>query len=129
MQALAFKAYGQVTQRTASGRALEHALFDQITQGLEQAAAAGRDDPGLWGEALYRNLQLWSLIAADILHPDNALPTETRAGLLQLSEFVRRNTQQVFAGTAELSDLIEVNRTIMAGLVLAQPVANDEGDV
>jgi flagellar protein FlaF len=116
LQALASKAYGQVTQRTASGRALEHALFEQITLGLEQAEAAGPADPALLADAVYRNLQLWSALSADILHPDNALASDTRAGILSLSEFVRRTSQQVLAGAGSLAELIEINRTIMPGL-------------
>lgn len=116
MQAIAFKAYGQVTQRTASGRALELSLFEQITQDLELALNEGKTNPGQWGEAIYRNLQFWGIIAADVVHPENGLPPETRAGLVSLSEFVRRTSMKVLAGEEGLADIIEVNRTIMAGL-------------
>lgn len=116
MQALAYKAYGQVTQRTATGRALEVAVFEQITQALQAVHDNKGADPAEWGDAIYRNLQLWSIIATDVLSPENALPEETRAGLFSLSEFVRRTSMQVLAGSEGLADIIEVNRTIMAGL-------------
>lgn len=116
MQALAYKAYGQVTQRTATGRALEVAVFEQITQALQAVHDNKGADPAEWGDAIYRNLQLWSIIATDVLSPENALPEDTRAGLFSLSEFVRRTSMQVFAGSEGLADIIEVNRTIMAGL-------------
>ncbi|MFN7054793.1 flagellar biosynthesis regulator FlaF [Hyphomonas sp.] len=125
MQALASKAYGQVTQRTANGRSLEYALFEQITHGLEEVAASAVPAHGTIADAVYRNAQLWSTLAADLLHPDNALPDETRAGLLGLSEFVRRTSQQILAGAGGIDDLIEINRTIMPGLV--RPMAGAEG--
>lgn len=116
MQSLAFKAYGQVTQRTATDKGIELALFEQITQALEVVQADKGANPGEWGDAIYRNMQLWSLIAADLLTPENALPNETKAGLISLSEFVRRTSMKILAGAEGLADLIEVNRTIMAGL-------------
>jgi len=116
LQALAYKAYGQVTQRTATGRALEIAVFEQITQALQTVHDNNGENPGEWGDAIHRNLQLWSIIAADVLSPENALPNETKAGLFSLSEFVRRTSMQVLAGADGLADIIEVNRTILAGL-------------
>lgn len=116
MQALAYKAYGQVTQRTATGRALEYAVFEQITRDLQSVLDDGGENPGAWGDAIYRNLQLWTIIATDLLSPENALPNETKAGLITLSEFVRRTSMKVLAGSEGLADIIEVNRTIMAGL-------------
>lgn len=116
MQALAYKAYGQVTQRTATGRALEYAVFEQITRDLQSVLDDGGENPGAWGDAIYRNLQLWTIIATDLLSPENALPNETKAGLITLSEFVRRTSMKILAGSEGLADIIEVNRTIMAGL-------------
>lgn len=116
MQALAYKAYGQVTQRTATGRALELTIFEQVTSDLQKVLDDGGENPGAWGEAIYRNLQLWTIIATDLLSPENALPDETKAGLISLSEFVRRTSIKVLAGSEGLADIIEVNRTIMAGL-------------
>jgi flagellar biosynthesis activator protein FlaF len=116
VQALAYKAYGQVTQRTATGRALEYAVFEQITRDLQSVLDDGGENPGAWGDAIYRNLQLWTIIATDLLSPENALPNETKAGLITLSEFVRRTSMKILAGSEGLADIIEVNRTIMAGL-------------
>ncbi|MBA3067886.1 MAG: flagellar biosynthesis regulator FlaF [Hyphomonas sp.] len=116
MQALAYKAYGQVTQRTATGRSLEYTLFEQITHALQRVHDDGGANPAEWGDALYRNMQMWSIFATDLLSPENALPTETKSGLISLSEFVRRTSMQVLAGSQGILDLIDVNRTIMAGL-------------
>jgi flagellar protein FlaF len=116
LQALAYKAYGQTTRRTADPKAIEFALFEQITQALELVQADGGADLGLWADTLHRNMQLWTVIATDLLNPDNALAAETKSGLFSLSEFVRRTSHQVLSGGDGLADLIEINRTIMAGL-------------
>lgn len=116
MQSLAYKAYGQVTQRTASARELELAVFEQITDQLQIALDRNGEDPVEWADALQRNMQLWNIIATDVISPGNKLPEETRKSLFSLSEFVRRTSLQVLAGNPGLSDIIEVNRTIIAGL-------------
>jgi flagellar protein FlaF len=116
LQALAQKAYGAIAQRTASHKEVEYALFQQITQALE-----GVKDPDTrsiqdWADALSRNQQLWGIIATDLLQPGNALPDDLKRSLLFLSEFVRRTSLKAFEGEECIPDLIEVNKTVMAGL-------------
>ena len=117
MQALAFKAYGEVKQRTAGDRNIEFELFQQITEALEHVARSEDVAPALWADAIHRNLQLWSALAVDLLHPGNALPDEVKKSLLYLSEFVRQSSMKILSGTGELADLIEINRTIMGGMM------------
>ena len=119
MQNLASKAYGTDTQRTAGEQQIEFALFQQITQGLQDIADAEKPAPTAWAEAIERNLRLWTILTTDLLLPENALPLEIKQGLLNLAMFVRRHSMQVLSGTAEIEDLIEVNRTIMAGIAPA----------
>lgn len=117
MQALAFKAYGEVTQRTAGDKELEYALFRQITAALESVQDPQTRSFPEWVDALSRNQQLWSLIANDLLHPGNGLPDHLKRSLIVLSEFVRQSSIKALGGEELISDLIEVNRTVMAGLV------------
>ena len=117
MQALAFKAYGEVKQRTAGERNIEFELFQQITEALEHVARSEDVAPALWADAIHRNLQLWSALAVDLLHPGNALPDEVKKSLLYLSEFVRQSSMKILSGTGELADLIEINRTVMGGMM------------
>ena len=119
MQQLASKAYGEITHRTASEKQIEFALFQQITHNLEKVAPAARPAPAVWAGAIDRNLQLWTVLASDLLLPENSLPVETKQGLLNLALFVRRHSMQVLSGEADLADLIEVNRTIMDGIAPA----------
>jgi flagellar protein FlaF len=116
LQALAVKAYGEVQQRTVGDKEIEYALFRQITEALEAVAETTEFAPAAWADAVHRNQQLWTIIAADLLSPGNALPDDLKQSLLYLSEFVRRTSLNVLAGEDGLRDLIEVNRTVMAGL-------------
>lgn len=116
MQNLAYKAYGDVTSRTAGDHQIEYALFQQITDALRLVAAAEAPALSVWADALHRNLELWTRLSADLLHPQNTIPDETKAGLLSLARFVRQTSLQVLAGEPGIDDLIEINTTIMAGL-------------
>ncbi len=114
MHALASKAYGSAHQRTASDREIEYALFLQITDALEAAENSGSTVER--ADALHRNQSLWSILSVDLLHPDNKLPIETRRGLISLAEFVRRYSLKASTEGWNLSPLIDVNKTVMAGL-------------
>lgn len=116
MQALAHKAYGEVRNRTADSKSVESALFRQITDGLIEAQDLKQSDPSTWADAINRNLDLWTLLATDLMHPENRLDESIRKSLLELSVFVRRASMQILAGSDELSDLIEINESIMQGL-------------
>jgi flagellar protein FlaF len=116
LQALAVKAYGEVRNRTADNKSLEHALFDQITDALRDVAGQERTDAAKWADAVNRNLELWTILTTDLLHPDNQLPEPIRKSLLELSVFVRRHSMQVLSGDAQVADLIEINESIMQGL-------------
>lgn len=122
MQQLALKAYGDVQKRTASDRQIEVALFRQITLAMEHADA----DVSLadWADAVNRNQQLWSILAADLLGTGNGLSSDIRRSLLTLADFVRRQSLIVLEGEAEIGDLVEINKSIIDGLegVLPAPV-------
>ncbi len=117
MQALAYKAYGDVARRTASEREIEFALFQQITEALESVVDPTTRSPSAWADAIYRNQQLWTIIATDLLIPSNPLPDELKRSLMFLADFVRQSSLKILAGDESIPDLIEVNRTVMAGLV------------
>jgi len=116
LQSLAFKAYGEVTQRTAGEKDIEIALFQQITNELRNVSDAETVQPTDWAEAIHRNQQLWTTIAIDLLNPGNALPEEMKRSLLYLAEFVRQNSLKILAGDGDIADLIEINQSIMMGL-------------
>ena len=116
MQALAHKAYGEVQKRTADSRSIEHALFRQVTDGLIEAQDIKTSDPEKWANAINRNLDLWTLLATDLMHPENRLEQSLRQSLLQLATFTRRTSMKILSGSDELPDLIDINESIMKGL-------------
>lgn len=120
MQLLAHKAYGEVQTRTASDRDIEYALFDQITKALSEINSHPEAAPTARIDAISRNLQLWTILSADLLSEGNALVPETKRGLLGLAEYVRRRSMQALAATADLSDLIDINTSIMQSYSLVQ---------
>ena len=116
MQQLAFKAYGEVTSRTASDQQIEYALFREITQSLQYVAQDDEASPAAWADAIDRNLELWTLLAVDLMSEDNQLDPNLRASFIALAESVRRISYGVLADRAEISELVEINETIIQGL-------------
>ncbi|GAB5459096.1 MAG: hypothetical protein Hens3KO_21260 [Henriciella sp.] len=116
MQSLAQKAYGQVQHRTAGPKEIEFAAFQHVTDALEIAAKDSKRLSPETAQAVSRNLELWTILASDLLSETNELPLEVRTSLIGISQFVRTTSMKVLSGSAEIADLIEVNRSIMGGL-------------
>ena len=130
MHQLAFKAYGEVTNRTASDKQVEYAVFREITQSLQQISQDENPAPAEWADAIDRNLQLWTLLSTDLMNTGNQLDPGLKRSLIILAESVRRISYRVLGGSDELSDLIDINETIMQGLAAqsgAMP-ADQEGE-
>lgn len=117
MHQVASRAYGEVANRTASDQQIELSLFQQVTQALQTVDQAERVSPTDWADAINRNLAMWTTLAVDLSHPDNGLPVDMRRSLITLSDFVRRTSMDVLQDDAGLADLIEINTTIIGGLV------------
>ena len=103
-------------------RRIEYLVFLRITLDLETNRDAGWRSAAL-KDALWRNLELWNTLRADLLEDGNALPEVLRAGLVSLSFSVARQTTQVLRGEADAGTLIDINRSVMRGL---QGVARTE---
>lgn len=116
MQSLAFKAYGEVEHRTAGEKNIEYALFKQITEQMETVHRAEDPTPVEWADAINRNLQMWTILATDLMSEENGHSTELKGMLLRINEFVRRTSMHLLSGEGDIADLIEVNQTIMQGL-------------
>ncbi|KCZ52188.1 flagellar biosynthesis regulator FlaF [Hyphomonas pacifica] len=116
MQQLAYKAYGEVTNRTASDEQIEYALFQEITQALKAVAQTDRPSPVVWVDAIDRNLQLWQLISTDVMSEANQLDPSLKANLITLAESVRMISYHVLSRKADVSELVEINEIIMEGL-------------
>ena len=106
--------YAVVAQSTGTGRSAEAKLFARITARLTAAEKSG--DMAKTAEALHRNNQLWTVLAADVASPDNTLAPELRARLFYLAEFTHQHSRKVLAGEASIGDLIDINKAVMRGL-------------
>nr|WP_162623816.1 flagellar biosynthesis regulator FlaF [Paracoccus saliphilus] len=104
--------YRSAGLRTA--RDAEYDIFSRVTRLLRQAPRQA-DNPDTI-QAVYKNTELWTLLAADLADPGNALPDETKAGLISLAGFAIRHGQAVMAGRVGTDPLIDINLSVMRGL-------------
>lgn len=92
----------------------EYSAFAQVTHLLRRAS-----DPAAGAArfaAIHRNNDLWTILAADLAHPDNALPQALKASLYSLAMFSIRHGHAAMRGGASLDALIDVNMAMMKGL-------------
>lgn len=122
---MSIAAYQQTMAECEDPRRIEYLVFLRITLDLEAHRDAGWRSAEL-KDALWRNLELWNTLRADLLEEGNALPEPLRAGLVSLSFTVERQTRMVLRGEADARLLIDVNRSVMKGL---QGVAQTEAPV
>ncbi len=106
--------YGYSTPGLRTPRDAEYDIFSRVTRLLRQAPR--RADNPQTIEAVYKNSELWTLLAADLADPGNALPDATKAGLISLAGFAIRHGRAVTAAQADTEALIDINMSIMRGL-------------
>lgn len=116
MQQLAYKAYGEVTSRTANTGQIEYALFQDITQALRNVDEIETPEPAVWADAIDRNLKLWHILATDLMSESNELEPTLKKNLITLAESVRQISYHVLSRKAEITELVEINEIIMQGL-------------
>lgn len=107
-------AYATPGTPARSLRGIEYDLFARVTHRLK--ATLGRHDVAAVAAALHDNHQLWTVIAADVAEPGNALPPTLRARLFYLYEFTDQHSRKVLAGEASVEVLVDINTAIMRGL-------------
>ncbi len=113
---MARTAYSMPGTPARSLRGIEYDIFARVTHRLKAALAAGyRDFPGL-AAALHENRRLWTVLAADVAAPGNALPAGLRAQLFYLYEFTDRHSRKVLSGEATADVLVDINAAVMRGL-------------
>ena len=106
--------YAAAATTMRSTRDAEYDAFSRVTSMLHQADPQGRNAESI--AAVSRNNELWLILSADLMNPDNALPDELKAGLLSLAGFSIRHGHAVMAGEATTDALIDVNISVMKGL-------------
>nr|WP_162623674.1 flagellar biosynthesis regulator FlaF [Paracoccus saliphilus] len=106
--------HGYQSNGLRTARDAEYNVFSQVTRMLRQTPP--RADNAHTIEAISKNTELWTLLALDLAGAGNALPDETKAGLLSLAGFAIRHGQAVMAGRAATDPLIDINMSVMRGL-------------
>lgn len=123
---MSIAAYKTTIRESETPRQIERRVLSRVTGRLAARAtaydqAASKLDRGtLLAEGLRDDLatnqKFWSELQFDLAQPGNALPAELRAGLISLAIFVDRQTSAVIGGNAGVGALVEINRSIVAGL-------------
>lgn len=97
-----------------SPRDAEYDIFSRVTRMLRQAPRQADNQDTI--QAVSKNSELWTILAADLAEPGNGLQDETRAGLISLAGFAIRHGHAVMEGRASTDPLIEINLSVMRGL-------------
>jgi flagellar protein FlaF len=107
--------YAEAIAQTESPREREYRLLARANRLLVEAKDKG-DLATLYRAVLY-NRQIWNTFLIDLTDQGNTLPTELKAALISIGIWVEKFSEPVCDGKESVDDLIEVNRTIMEGLV------------
>lgn len=122
-QTLARRAYSDTVSNTRTDRSKEYELIARVTHRMKAAAEAGpRAFPQL-AEALYDNRRLWTALAVDVSDEDNKLPTELRARIFYLAEFMQEHSAKVLSKRAGIAPILEINTAILRGLSAKRPAS------
>lgn len=121
----------QKTQTTnETTRQTEYRLFLEITRELMDAKDKAEESHGLdsaFHKALYRNRELWSVLSTDCAVEGNSLPDALRAQIISLAIWIGKYTSQVARGEGDITDLIDINKTVMEGLKTAPQIGPEQG--
>lgn len=113
---MSLQAYQKAQRSAENPRDTEYRLFAQVTQALIEANKVGHGNVAQLVDALDWNRRLWSALAVDCATKGNQLPDALRAQIISLSLWVSRFSSDVAGTGASLEPLIDVNKSIMAGL-------------
>jgi flagellar protein FlaF len=113
---MSLQAYQRTQRNTENTKETEYRLFAQVTHALIEAGKKGRADVAGLIDALDWNRRLWTTLASDCAGSGNQLPPAVRAQIISISLWVSRYSSEAAQKGASLEPLIDVNKSIMAGL-------------
>ncbi|MEP4195460.1 MAG: flagellar biosynthesis regulator FlaF [Aliishimia sp.] len=116
---MAQRAYAPNRESIRSPRSIEYEVIARITHRLKKAITD--DNKVMLIESIYENRRLWNLLAADVASPENGLPTDLRARIFYLSEFVNVHSRKVLRNETTAVSLLEINAIILGGFSLENP--------
>lgn len=112
---MSIKAYQRAATQAEAPRELEYRAFGRVTAELVRAQEQELKG-GALAEAIDANRRLWNLLSADCASPQNGLPLALRGQIISLALWVARYSSEVLRQGADLTPLIDINRTMMEGL-------------
>ncbi|WP_339335201.1 flagellar biosynthesis regulator FlaF [uncultured Maricaulis sp.] len=118
---MSFQAYQKTAARAEDPRATEYRLFAQVTRSLMNAKTLPIESVRERAQAIDWNRRVWSNLALDCASQDNKLPESLRAAIISLSIFVSKHGSFAMRNPDAIDDLVDINRTVMQGLM---PQAN-----
>ena len=113
---MSLQAYQKTLQTTETNSNTEYRLFAQITAELMGSKDLAHHDTRL-ARALHRNKELWGTLMTDCASSDNCLSEKLRAQIISVALWVHRHSSEVLRQNAAVEPLIDINRTIMEGLM------------
>jgi flagellar protein FlaF len=113
---MSIKAYQRAATQAENPRELEYRAFGKATAALVRLKDE-KPTAALIAEALEVNRKLWNVLAADCAVPENQLPLTLRGQIISLAMWVSRYSSEVLRDGADVEPLIDINRTMMEGLL------------
>jgi flagellar biosynthesis activator protein FlaF len=107
--------YADAIAQTETPRQREFRLLARANRLLSEAKE--KDDIASLYRAVLYNRQIWNTFLIDLTDENNALPLELKGALISIGIWVEKFSDPVCDGEESVDDLIEVNRSIMEGLM------------
>lgn len=114
---MARTAYSPANAAVRTPQSNEYEAFVRVTRRLKATDRPDAPFPEIV-HALHENRRLWTFISTSVADGDNALPSDLRARLFYLGQFVEHHSRLVLRGEGALGVLVDINAAVMRGLRL-----------
>ncbi|PIE12422.1 MAG: flagellar biosynthesis regulator FlhF [Rhodobacterales bacterium] len=115
-RSLAHAAYSQSNTPIRTDRGTEYEVLARVTHAMRLAAARGQKGFTNLADAIHKNRNLWTILAADVADKNNPLPKDLKARIFYLAEFTQSHSRKVLQDGASIAPLVEINAAVMRGL-------------
>lgn len=99
-----------------SAKDTEYETILRVTRGLSDSDKRRESNYPKFIEALHLNQRLWSILTADVSTRSNPLPSELKARIFYLGEFVQSYTKRILRENIAADPLLEINLSVLRGL-------------
>ena len=119
MSSAAAHAYAQAVVATGNSHEIKAQVLLKAARKLQALVTTGEATRSEVTEALVYNEKIWSLLLAEALNDESPYPPELRKNMTDIGLFALSHTYTLQVSRIQLDEfkvLIEINRTIAAGL-------------